>query len=185
MEPVTLTTARLVLDQPTLADVDVVTQYCQDPLFERYMVTPWPYRRSDAETFIGTLVPGWWESGSEFTWALRLDGELIGCVGYRTVGKDIGYWLGEPHRGNGYVPEAVGAVLDWIFDGGGDTVLWECKPGNMSSLAVARKTGFTFTGEGPALFTDRDGGHPIAWRARIDAGDPRVPTGGWPAAISD
>ena len=74
MKPVTLRSARLVLDQPTLADVDLVTGYCQDPVFEHYMVTPWPYRRNDADVFIGELVPRWWDTESEFTWALRRGG---------------------------------------------------------------------------------------------------------------
>ena len=185
MEPMTLTTRRLVLDQPTLDDVDRVTTYCQDPVFERFMVTPWPYERSDAETFIGSLVPDWWSVESEFTWALRLDGQLIGVIGYRPSGHDIGFWLGAPHRGNGYMPEAVGTVLDWVFARGDDMVLWECIPGNAASAAVARKAGFTFTGEGTSTFTDRDGGHPTVWQARIHATDSREPTEGWPSALSD
>lgn len=182
MEPVTLTTRRLRLDQPTLDDVDLVTEYCRDPIFERYMVTPWPYERSDAETFIGSLVPEWWSVESEFTWAIRLGVELIGVVGYRPAGKDIGFWLGAPHRGNGYMPEAVDAVLDWVFARGGDMVLWECIPGNAASAAVARKSGFTFIGEGTSTFTDRNVGHPTVWQGRITATDRREPTSGWPTA---
>src|SRR5476649_2495055 len=136
MKPVALRTARLVLDQPTLADADLVTEYCRDPVFKDFMVTPWPYHRGDAEVFLGTLVPQWWESESEYTWALRLDGILIGVIGYRTGGKDIGFWLGAPHRGKGYMAEAVAVVLDWIFEHTDDDVLWECVIGNASSVAV-------------------------------------------------
>jgi hypothetical protein len=38
--PVELRTARLVLDQLGPADAPLVTTYCQDPLFERYLTTP-------------------------------------------------------------------------------------------------------------------------------------------------
>ena len=37
VRPVALRTARLVLDEPKPADADLVTAYCQDPLFERYL----------------------------------------------------------------------------------------------------------------------------------------------------
>jgi RimJ/RimL family protein N-acetyltransferase len=180
MKPVTLQSARLLLDQPTAADIDLVTEYCQDPVFEDYMVTPWPYVRADAEVFICTLVPEWWESESEYTWALRLDGLLIGVVGYRTRGKDIGFWLGAPHRGRGYMREAVMVILDWIFERTDDDVLWECIPGNVASAAVARKSGFRFRGEGAAVFANRDGNHPTAWKATIAKTDSRDPKAGWP-----
>jgi RimJ/RimL family protein N-acetyltransferase len=180
MKPVALRTARLVLDQPTLADADLVTEYCRDPVFKDFMVTPWPYHRGDAEVFLGTLVPQWWEAESEYTWALRLDGILIGVIGYRTGGKDIGFWLGAPHRGKGYMAEAVAVVLDWIFEHTDDDVLWECVIGNASSVAVARKTGFRFRGAGTAVFTNREGDHPPAWQATIAKTDSREPKPGWP-----
>jgi RimJ/RimL family protein N-acetyltransferase len=180
MKPVTLRTARLVLDQPTLDDVDLVTEYCQDPVFEEYMVTPWPYERHDAEVFLGELVPRWWDNDSEYTWALRRDGELIGVVGYRTGGRDIGFWLGAPHRGKGYMPEAVATILDWIFERTDTDVIWECMIGNASSVAVARKTGFRFLGEGTAMFANRDGDHPPAWQATLSKADSREPKPGWP-----
>ena len=182
MKSVILTTTRLVLDQPTFDDVDVITEYCQDPLFERFMVTPWPYEREHAVGFVDSLVPLWWENDSEYSWSVRRDGELLGMVGYRTEAHDIGFWVGAPHRGNGYMPEAVGAVLDWVFSFNDDDVIWECKIGNHASMAVARKAGFTFAGSEPSIFTDRDGSHPIAWRATIARGDSRAEKDGWPTA---
>jgi RimJ/RimL family protein N-acetyltransferase len=184
VKPTTLTTARLVLDQPTLDDVDVITAYCQDPVFEEYMVTPWPYVRKNAEVFVGTLVPQWWAQDSEYTWALRLRGELLGIIGYRTGGHDIGFWLGAPHRGNGYMPEAVGAVLDWVFSFSDADVIWECKPGNFASVAVARKSGFSYAGAETSLFADRDGGHLLAWRGTLARSDARGEKPGWPTAGS-
>jgi hypothetical protein len=38
VKPVSLRTARLVLDQPTTHDVGLTTGYCQDPLFEKYTI---------------------------------------------------------------------------------------------------------------------------------------------------
>jgi RimJ/RimL family protein N-acetyltransferase len=180
MKPVRLETPRLVLDQPTLNDVDLVTTYCQDPIFERYMLTPWPYQREDAEKFVGTVIPIQWDDDAEFTWALRRDGEFLGLVGFRAGANDLGFWLGAPHRGNGYMPEAVGAVADFAFERSNRPLLWECIPGNAASAAVARKAGFRYLGEGKSLYPDRRGAEAIAWRGTLSPDDSREPKPGWP-----
>jgi len=181
VRPVTLVSARLVLDQPTLDDVDLVTEYCQDPIFETFMLTPWPYQRSDAEKFVGTVVPIWWEDDSEYTWAIRRDGEFLGVVGYRTMRHDIGFWLGTPHRGRGCMTEAVGAVADWVFSQTGTEILWECIPGNLASASVARKAGFTWDGEAPSIYRTREGEQTTAWTGSLAPNDSREPKTGWPA----
>jgi len=180
MKPVELTTRRLKLDQPRDADVNLVTQYCRDPIFERFMLTPWPYERSDAERFIGTVVPVFWADDTEYTWAIRANDVFLGLVGYRTGFHDIGFWLGEPHRGHGYMPEALRAVLDWVFARDSGEVLWECIPGNAASASVARKSGFRWLGEGPSLYPDRSGAETVAWRAALSASESREPKPGWP-----
>ena len=180
MKPVTLRTARLVLDKLTPDDIEIVTEYCQDPLFEKLLTTPFPYRREHAEDFIIERVPIWWATDAEYTWAIRHDGELVGVIGYRTRSKDVGYWLGGPHRGNGYMPEALGAVLDWVFSITDVDVQWECVPGNAASAAVARKTGFTYRGMAPSIVVDRDGGHAPTHHASIAKTDSREPKPGWP-----
>src|SRR5690606_9824582 len=98
MEPLVLRTARLVLDQPTPADIDEIATYCADPVFERFMTTPWPYERRHAEFFVSEYVPGGWERGDEFAWAIRerTGGPIAGSIGLRPDRLDIGYWLGAP-----------------------------------------------------------------------------------------
>jgi RimJ/RimL family protein N-acetyltransferase len=180
MKPVVLRTSRLVLDQPTDDDVDLIAEYCTDPRFETYMVTPWPYTRDDAAHFALEYVPDAWTRSTEFTWAIRRDNEFVGMIGFRPHRTDIGFWLGAPSRGKGYMPEAVGGLLDWLFAEGYDGILWECFLGNEASAAVARKSGFTFTGQAPSDITARDGTHPAAWHAIIHAADSRDPKPGWP-----
>ena len=183
MIPVELRSSRLVLSTPTPDDTDAVFEYCQDPVFEPFLTLPWPYLRSDAEYFLGRYVPHGWETDTEYTWALRpaVDGPLLGVVGVRLERSDVGFWLGAPHRGQGYMTEAVGVVADWLFSRGVPTLNWECVVGNAASLSVARKAGFTYTGERAALIADREGGHPPAWHGALSATDDRDPKRGWPS----
>ncbi|HEX4443503.1 MAG TPA: GNAT family N-acetyltransferase [Galbitalea sp.] len=182
MRPVALRTARLLLDAPTSADVDLITEYCNDDAFRGpSMVTPWPYERQDAVDFV-TLSAEGWAAESEFTWGIRLDGALVGMVGYRTGARDIGFWLGAGYRGRGLVPEAVGGVLDWVFERDVPDVSWETTVGNLPSMAVARKAGFTYTGINIGHFTARDGTHPPTWQGILRATDSRAPKPGWPHA---
>ena len=191
MQPFTLSTDRLVLDELRPPDAEAIYEYCQDPDFERYLTIPWPYRLGDAEYFITEFVPAGWASGKELTWALRdAAGEFLGVVGLRvkTDRYDIGYWLGSRHRGLGYMPEAVRAVIDWAFEtgyAGIAEITWECVAGNAASTAVARKLGFTFSGVGPALVARRDGSHPESWHAVLRVEDDRSVKPGWPSAPSE
>lgn len=188
MEPVELRTARLVLNQLVERDIDAITAYCQDPLFERYLTVPWPYRREHAASFVTELAPEWWASGAEATWALRheADGPLLGVVSFRMEKHDLGFWIGAEHRGFGYMPEAVSRVADWAFEEavpGLTRVGWECIAGNVASARVARKAGFRFTGLAPSTLPDRDGAHPESWYGSLEAGVRSVHEG-WPAGVS-
>ncbi|HEU4807608.1 MAG TPA: GNAT family N-acetyltransferase [Homoserinimonas sp.] len=184
MEPFTLTTERLLLDELQPDDAQTIFEFCQDPEFERYLTIPWPYRLGDARYFITEHVPSGWSSAQELSWAVRTsDGTLLGVVGLRSkLGRfDIGFWLGSPHRGNGYMPEAVRAVLDWAFESGvASEVSWECVAGNLASATVARKLGFTFGGVRPSVLPSRDGSHPESWHGLLRASDDRSPKPGWP-----
>ena len=185
MEPFPLAAGPLLLDQPTEADVDAITEYCQDPVFERFLTLPSPYARRDAEFFVHDYVPRGWESGSEVTWALRdPDGTFLGVIGVRASRAMVGFWLGAPHRGRGYMPLAVSAVADWVFESGFaglSAIRWEAVVGNAASLAVARKAGFRYTGVEPAIVVRRDGSRPASWQAVLHATDDRTQKPGWPA----
>ncbi|MHA6667284.1 GNAT family N-acetyltransferase [Homoserinimonas sp. A447] len=184
MEPFTLTTGRLRLDELHVGDAQAIFEYCQDPEFEKYLTIPWPYKLADARYFIIEHVPRGWSSGEELTWAVRSgSGDLLGVIGLRTkLGRfDIGFWLGSSHRGHGFMPEAVRAVLDWAFDTGfAPEVSWECVAGNAASAIVARKLGFTFAGVRPAVLPARDGSHPESWHGLLRASDDRSVKPGWP-----
>lgn len=184
MEQFTLDAPGLILDEIVSDDAERVFEYCQDPLFERVLSTPWPYTRMNANFFVSDFVPKGWRASRELTWALRTaPGQpLLGVIGIRLHGGgvgDLGFWLGAPHRGHGYMPAAVTAVLDWGFETL-DLIKWECVEGNRASMTVARKTGFTFVGTGLAEVPARDGTRPPSWQGQIRAFDSREEKAGWP-----
>jgi len=186
MTPFSLRTARLALDQPTLADVDDIARYCTDPLFEHYLTTPWPYTRDDAIGFVEGYVADGWAENREWTWAIRETdaGPLLGVIGVRVPWGMVGYWLGAEHRGRGLMPEALDAVIDATFARTViDEVLWECVLGNIASMNVARKCGFRYTGVRPGQVRGRDGEQSASWTGALRRDDDRSVKDGWPVAL--
>ena len=115
MDTVTLRTARLELSPPREGDADAIFAACQDERLQRYTTVPSPYTREHAEGFI-EKSRGWWESGSEATWAIRDGDTLVGMIGLHRLGDgtgEIGYWMAAPARGRGLLTEAAHAVIDW------------------------------------------------------------------------
>lgn len=188
MQPAVITTERLVLSAPRAADIDAITAACQDPLFERYLTTPWPYERQHAEWFVESHVPEGWRSEAELTWTRRREekGIAIGMLGTRTYPDgvvDLGYWLVGDARGGGLMAEAVRAVVAWLHrERGVDEILWEAVPGNRASAAVARRSGFAFAGSHPSRVVPRDGHVESCWHGHWRNGaDPAVAASSWEA----
>jgi RimJ/RimL family protein N-acetyltransferase len=186
MLPVTLSSARVHLDVPTRADAAAITDACQDPDIVRWTTIPTPYTTRDALTFVDALVGPGWASDREYTWAVRRPGStwLDGVIGYRTAGRDLGFWLAPSARGAGLMHEAVGLVVEWAFAQGAPDVYWECYEGNTASASVARAAGFAYTGVGPARIPGRGGVPATAWtglRRADGAPASRLP---WPTEVT-
>lgn len=151
MQPVTLRTTRLELSPPTENDVDAIFAACQDELIQRFTTVPSPYTRSHAEGFVAKSA-GWWDAGTEATWAVRIDGALEGMIGLHRLGQgsgELGYWLAPAARGRGLVVEAARAVIDWGFspDGLGlQRIEWRAVVDNPASHRVAQRLGFRYEG---------------------------------------
>ncbi|MFF7152783.1 GNAT family N-acetyltransferase [Streptomyces jietaisiensis] len=151
MEPVTLTTERLVLRPVGPGDADAVYAAAQDPDIQRWTTIPSPYLREHAEGFVGGLAPGGWADDSMFTFGVFLPaGDLVGMLSQTMRGPgvaEIGFWAAKEHRGHGYLTEATLAACRWTFLLlSVDRVEWRAEVGNAASLAVARKAGFTLEG---------------------------------------
>lgn len=152
MEPVTLTTDRLLMRTVGQKDADTVYEAAQDPDIQRWTTIPSLYLREHARSFTEELVPEGWQNGSMFTWGLFLpEGEdLVGMLGLtmRSMSEaEVGFWGTKEHRGNGYVTEAVLAAARWAFvQLSIDRVEWRAEVGNRPSRAVAERAGFTLEG---------------------------------------
>ncbi|KOV94214.1 MULTISPECIES: GNAT family N-acetyltransferase [unclassified Streptomyces] len=151
MEPVTLTTDRLLLRAVGPADTDAVYAAAQDPDIQRWTTVPSPYLPEHAAGFTEQLVPEGWAQGSMFTFGVfPAGGELAAMLALtmRSLGTaEVGFWATKEHRGRGYVVEATLAACRWIFSGVGvDRVEWRAEVGNQASRAVAERAGFTVEG---------------------------------------
>ncbi len=116
-EPVELRTERLVLRPFRLDDVEDVFAYASDPEWARYLPVPQPYARQHAVEFVAQRVLASWDINP--VWALVLSGKVVGGIGLRIDLQDetaeLGYSLAKEHWGQGLVPEAARAVVEWGF----------------------------------------------------------------------
>lgn len=151
MEPVTLTTDRLVLRTVGPEDTDAVYAAAQDPDIQRWTTIPSPYLPEHARGFTEQMVPDGWANDSMFTFGLFLPaGDLVGMLGVTMVSPgvgEIGFWGTKEHRGRGHVTEAAVAVARWVFtERAVDRLEWRAEVGNTASRAVAGRAGFTMEG---------------------------------------
>ncbi|MGA5900715.1 GNAT family N-acetyltransferase [Streptomyces venetus] len=151
MDPVTLTTDRLLLRTVGPQDTDAVYDACQDPDIQRWTTIPSPYLREHAEAFTEQMTSDGWTDGSMFTFGVFLhSGELAGMLGItmRALGMgEIGFWATKRHRSHGYITEAALAACRWAFTHAAiDRIEWRAEVGNRASRAVAERAGFTIEG---------------------------------------
>ena len=180
MEPVTLTTERLVLRPVGPEDTDAVYEAAQDPDIQRWTTVPSPYLREHAEGFVGGLAPDGWADDSMFTFGVFLpSGDLVGVLSQTTRGPgvaEVGFWAAKEHRGRGYLTEAVLAACRWAFLRlSVDRVEWRAEVGNAASLAVARRAGFTLEGTSRAGILNQ-GVRRDCWTASLLPSDLGLPS---------
>jgi RimJ/RimL family protein N-acetyltransferase len=116
---------------------------------------PWPYRMDDMVEFIEEIaLPR--QDGPKPVMAIILEGMPIGaivCCGHPDAaaplgsGSELGYWLGEPYWGRGYMTEAVAAMVDRTFAAADAAVIRSgVIEGNAASLRIQQKLGFEISG---------------------------------------
>lgn len=146
-----LETERLILRKWTDADAESLFHYAKDPAVG--LAAGWQPHQSveESRNVIRNLLNGAecyaiCEKGSD---------EAIGSIELRLNGHtdmtdrddecELGYWLGKPFWGRGYMPEAAKEILRHGFEDLGMNVIW-CGyyDGNQKSKRVQEKLGFTY-----------------------------------------
>lgn len=186
MEPIELTDGVVRLVAPGPEDVDDIARICQDPAIQEWTVVPSPYRRSDAEGFVGHLVPDGWRQDVARTWGIRHEGALRGMIGLHREpvrSAEVGFWVAPEARGQGLLHRALHLVLDHAFDPAGmalDRVAWRAYAGNWASWRAAWRVGFRLEGvvRGGSVQRDR---RRDDWVGSLLRDDPRRPALPWPA----
>ncbi|MFI5236062.1 MAG: GNAT family N-acetyltransferase [Gemmatimonadales bacterium] len=115
-----LRTARLLLRPFTLADAPRVTVLAGErEVAATTLRIPHPYDQGMAEEWIGGLAASYAEGElANFAVTTAVDG-LIGSIGL-SLHRDhrrgeLGYWIGKPYWGQGYVTEAAREILRYGF----------------------------------------------------------------------
>ena len=112
---------------------------------------PYPYTEDDAEDFIQMMLSA--DPDSTFAFAITLDNKVIGSIGVfrkdnihsRTA--EMGYYIGEPYWGNGYMTNAIKQVCSYVFENT-DIIRIFAEPfaQNIASCRALEKAGFQYEG---------------------------------------
>ncbi len=151
----TIETERLVLRRYTIKDAeDMYNNWTSDPEVAKFM--PWP-AHSDVNVTRELLTEwvSYYEDGGTYNWGITLKGDdhVIGNIA--VVNKDeqmktmeIGYCLSRAHWGKGIMPEALKAVIRYLFEGEKDLnrIFTTHDARNEKSGRVMQKAGMHYDG---------------------------------------
>lgn len=186
MQPFELRGHELVLVPPVAADIDRITEICQDAELQRWLTSVGPgYERAQAEAFVTEQVPAGWHDETLLTWTVRRPEErsLLGLISLSPRGPraEVGFWLAPEARGAGVMSRAVRLAAEYAFDTEGldvSVLRWRAMVGNWASRRVAWACGFRFAGVLRGDLT-KDGVARDAWVATLGAGEPMKPASTW------
>lgn len=143
--PMRIETARLVLRAPMRGDVPAIAKLADNRnIAAKLSRLPSPYTRADAIGFVEIYA----QRADERPFAITLagSGEFLGIVGFTfAMGQhpELGYWLGEPHWGKGFMTEAVKALVEAAHATGLFPVMRaRALQDNAGSINVLEKSGF-------------------------------------------
>lgn len=154
----TIQTARCLLRRPIADDLPHVFTATQFPGFYDGM----PGEPAIAmEELAGSLPESWreWDEGITYgmTIADLTANNLLGRIGIRKTSRvdewNLGFWTHPEHQGQGYMTEAVSAILTFGFEELGATrILASYALWNKSSRRVLEKVGMKFIAYVPHAF---------------------------------
>ena len=141
--PTELRTARLLLRQPRLEDVDAYLALERDPEYAIYGSRQ-SIDREGIEWGLARIIATPWEQRAEF--AIVLNGLVIGRaildVDRTNVTGALGYGVSRACWGRGIATEAARAVMEYGFEAFGLAKVWaRVDPRNVASVRVLEKLG--------------------------------------------
>lgn len=152
-------TKRLVLRQLTLEDAGAISRLAGDYDISRMTGSfPYPFPLLSAEFKVMDLQQKK-RRNLAFPYAVTKDGgELMGMADIfrREVDAalEIGYWIGKPYWGQGYITEAAQAVItEAQITLGAKVLIAGVFSDNPASLRVLQKLGFELTGSSEMYFS--------------------------------
>ncbi|MFZ4828749.1 MAG: GNAT family N-acetyltransferase [Phototrophicaceae bacterium] len=115
-----LETERLRLRPLLHQDLPMICEYLQDvDIHHNTLLIPYPYHLEHAESFL-QMVYEQFANASDYVFALSLksDQRFMGVISLHLLPHakgEVGYWLGKPHWGQGYMSEALQRVIAFGF----------------------------------------------------------------------
>ncbi|MGN1423262.1 MAG: GNAT family N-acetyltransferase [Oscillospiraceae bacterium] len=147
----TITTERLILRPWKETDAESLFEYASDPAVGP--IAGWQVHKSVEDSL--DIIRNVLSAEETYAVCLKTDGRAVGSVGLippmqshvKISGNEIeiGYWIGVPFWGNGYIPEAVRAMQKRAFVELGYSAMW-CGyyDGNEKSRRCQEKCGFVY-----------------------------------------
>ena len=158
-----LKTRRLVLRPPELADAADIARLINDRDIARMTGSiPSPYFDLCAKYWI-FKARAERRALSCFNYVIEdVRANVLGVTGVflnSENGFELGYWLGKPYWGQGFISEANLALLSETFASlGVEKIFASCFDDNPGSLRVLKKLGFTPVGKTDTLYSIARGG---------------------------
>lgn len=146
-----LTTERLILRPWTELDAESLFEYASDP--DVGPIAGWPPHKNVEESL--SVIRNVFTGAECYAICEKGSNKAIGAVELKLNGHtdmtesdnecELGYWLGKPFWGRGYMPEAAAKLIQHGFEDLGMTTIW-CGyyDGNNKSRRVQEKLGFTY-----------------------------------------
>lgn len=144
-------TERLILRPWKETDAESLFEYAKDKSVGP--IAGWPVHTSVQNSL--EIIKHVLSAPETYAVCLKEDNKAIGSIGLIPPMQshvkieeheiEVGYWIGVPFWGNGYIPEAVRALQKHAFEDLGCTAMW-CGyyDGNEKSKRCQEKCGFVF-----------------------------------------
>lgn len=141
---------RLILRYWEESDAQICYEYCKDPRVGP--ISGWPPHKNVEESL--SIIRNVLTAPNNFAIVIKDTNTVIGNVGLKyddlayddpEKSTELGFWLGVPYWGKGYMTEAVKAVTEYVFEDLHKETIW-CGyyDGNDRSRHVQEKCGFKF-----------------------------------------